>query len=329
MILHFFLLALGLALGFWGISALAVLSTPVPENPWSNKANPPEGEYFRVSDNTEIFIRHWLPDKKPQKAILALHGLGQHSGYHRRFGKSLARRGIAYYAFDMRGNGLTRTLHGDIPSIERLYDDVDDFIQYIRQRHPQSVVYVLGHSLGGAFAASWAAERNPMIDGLLILSPAMTATAAPVPPLNYLKGPAAWMFFPHRPVLEIDSRAYARERLSQIINIPEEVDFIVSDELHLRKLSMRFALAANYFRKRTISLAPHIQIPTLTLVGEADPARVGAKQFYDALTVTDKSFILIPDVGHMILQIQETPLIVQEVLAWLEVHNTNYQRGEK
>ena len=148
----------------------------------------------------------------------------------------------------------------------------------------------------------------------------MTAGAASVPWHNYLKGPAAWLFFPHRPVLEIGADAYAPERLTQTVNLPEEVDFIAQDPMHLQKMSMQFALAANRFRNETIDLAPQIQVPTLTLVGDADPAQVGAEQFYQALRTADKTYVRVPHATHLLFHIQEMPLVVQEVYTWLQSH---------
>jgi alpha-beta hydrolase superfamily lysophospholipase len=268
-----------LCIAFWTISACLVLQVPISPDPWRDQSIPDEGEYVRASDGTDLFVRRWLPSGTIQQVIIALHGLGQHSGYHHRFGAGLAENGIAYYAVDLRGNGLTRTPHGDVPSVRRLYADVDDLVLTLRKRYPNSRLYVSGHSLGGAMAAMWAAERKPQIDGLMVLAPAMTAAATHVPWLNYLKGPAAWLFFPHRPALDIGEDAYAFKRLTQVINIPEEVEYIIHDTLHLQKMSMQVALAANRFRKEAIFLAPQIRIPTLTLVGDADPALSGARQF--------------------------------------------------
>jgi alpha-beta hydrolase superfamily lysophospholipase len=299
---------------------MAVLLTHLPSDPWRGQPLQANGEYIRVSDGAELFVRHWLPIGETRQVILALHGLGQHSGYHHRFGAQLAETGRAYFALDLRGNGLTRTAHGDVPSIERLYMDVDEIVRILRRRYPKVPVYVLGHSMGGAMVATWAAGRQPEIDGLLILSPAMTAAVTPLPWLNYLKGPAAWLFFPHRPVLSIDETAYARGRLNAIINMPTEVEFIAKDSLHLQRMSMQFALAANRFRNKAIALASQIRVPTLTLVGKADPACVGAQQFHEALTVPDKTFILVPDVGHMVFQIKEMPRVIDEVLVWLQAH---------
>ncbi|MGE5673335.1 MAG: alpha/beta fold hydrolase, partial [Mycobacterium leprae] len=133
-------------------------------------------------------------------------------------GEALQKEGIAYFTLDLRGNGLTRTPHGDIPSQQRVYADITEAIGHIKSRFPNSRVFVLGHSLGGALATSWAAQTQPGIDGLLVLAPAMTATAAPVPWTNWIKGPAAWLLMRHRATLRVGDTGYARDRLRQIVD---------------------------------------------------------------------------------------------------------------
>lgn len=300
-----------------GVSTAAVLLSTSPPAPWASAPIPSGGEYITVSDGAELFVQQWLPQADVQQVVLGLHGLGQHSGYHSRAGQSLRAAGIAYYAPDLRGNGLTRTAHGDVPSQGRVYADVTELVAHLKQRHPGARIYVLGHSLGGALAASWAAETQPDIDGLITLAPAMTAGAAPVPWTNWIKGPAAWLFLRHRPTLAIGPTAYDPGRLSQTINLPDQVDFIVRDPLHLQAMSMEFALAANDLRQQTIGRASRIQVPTLVLVGAQDPAQEGARQMYDALTVTAKHWVLVPSATHMLFQIEETPAVMAAVTDWL------------
>lgn len=303
------------------ISFSAVLLTPTPADPWRSATIPANGLYIQVSDGAELFLREWAPSPGAVKqVVLGLHGIGQHSGYQERAGVALQQAGIAYYALDLRGNGLTRTPHGDIPSQTRLYDDITEVIEQLRARFPESRLYVLGHSLGGALAASWAAETAPKIDGLLLLAPAMTATAAPVPWTNWVKGPASWLVLHHRAVLQIGDSAYDPERLRQIVDNPEDLAFIANDPLQLRSMSMAFALSANDLRQHSIERAPKIAVPTLLLVGDQDEAATGARQLYDALTISDKRWITLPWAKHMLFQIKETGAVMQEVAAWLAQH---------
>lgn len=303
-----------------GLSTTVLLMTPEPRDPWRDQPAPPEGEYLLADDGAELFLRRWLPSGKVAQVVLGLHGLGQHSGYHQAAGESLAASGVAYYALDSRGNGWTRTKHGDLPSVERLYDDLDLLVAQLEERYPEARVYVLGHSLGAATAAAWAAERQPDIGGLLVLAPAMTAEAAPVPWLNWVKGPAAWMLFRQRTALQIDDQAYSRERLAPKINLPEELDRMEADPMQLKGMSMAFALAAKQVRETAIPLAGEIRVPALVLVGDADPALPGAQEFFEALAVPDKRWVTVPGASHMLFQIREREQVMAQVVEWLRAH---------
>lgn len=288
-----------------------------PLDPWAGHMVPPEGEYIQSDDGAALFMRQWLPHGDVQVVLLGIHGLGQHSGYHRAAAERFAQAGVAYYGLDTRGNGLTQTPHGDVPSVGRLYDDLDLVVAALRQRHPGARIYLAGHSMGAAMGVSWVSERQPAIAGLLALAPAMTADHAAVPWTNFVKGPALWMFARHRAVLSIAQDAYARERLQATINVPEQLDFIVSDPLQLQSMSMSFALAAQQFRDQAIGLAAQIRVPTLVLVGDQDAALPGAQRLYEALRVTDKQLVVMDDVTHMLFQLQETPAVVDTIVTWL------------
>lgn len=306
-----------LSFGFLA-SVVLVLLTPLPRDPWRKAPVPEGGLYLRATDGADLFLRHWQPARDGQRVVLAIHGLGQHSGYHHRIGAMLAERGTIYYAVDLRGNGLTRTPHGDVPSVERLYDDLDELLIQMRQRHPGIPVFVLGHSLGGSLVASWAAERQPAIlDGLVIIAPAATAEAADVPWVNWLVGPALWTLFPHRSVMSIADDAYAPERLSRTIDLPDEVTRIASDPLQLRGMSMAFALAAARLREQAARLAPRIAVPTLVLVGDQDPALAGARQLYEMLPNNGRSWTEISNGPHLLFHVQATPAVAEAIHTWL------------
>ena len=69
---------------------------------------------------TQFYTRTYLPaDAAPPKAVVvAVHGFAEHIGRYAHFHPLIAARGIAVFAFDQRGFGLTgqdtgRTAEGD------------------------------------------------------------------------------------------------------------------------------------------------------------------------------------------------------------------------
>src|SRR5215210_1327201 len=61
---------------------------------------------FSGSGALPLYYQVWLSTEGPRRAVLVnLHGLGDHSGLYPALATHFPTRGIALYAYDMRGNG--------------------------------------------------------------------------------------------------------------------------------------------------------------------------------------------------------------------------------
>jgi len=65
--------------------------------------------YITGPQNTQFYTRTYLPptSSPPKALIIALHGFNEHVGRHAHIHTPLAQRGLAVFAFDQRGFGLT------------------------------------------------------------------------------------------------------------------------------------------------------------------------------------------------------------------------------
>ncbi|KAK7749751.1 hypothetical protein SLS53_000330 [Cytospora paraplurivora] len=113
-----------------------------------------EGQ-FKVGD-TSLYTKTWLPDEStPTVAKLVfVHGFSDHVGRYYDFFPSLARSGIAVYAFDQRGWGRSvrhpseKGLTG--PTAQVLSDIAAFFESVAAPAEPASApLFVMGHSMGG------------------------------------------------------------------------------------------------------------------------------------------------------------------------------------
>lgn len=84
-------------------------------------------------------------------AILA-HGSSAFSGEMNPVAKSLAAAGVSAVALDVRGHGASGQ-RGDIAYIGQLEDDLADLLAHLREGRPDAHFSLIGHSLGGGFAA--------------------------------------------------------------------------------------------------------------------------------------------------------------------------------
>ncbi len=126
-----------------------------------------------MEDGARLPLRAWLPGMPPRAAIVAVHGLNDHSGAFERTGEFLAARGFAVYAFDQRGFGRTAQT-GIWAGGDRMADDTWQVARLLRLRHPDVPVYGIGESMGGAVFLR-ALQRHPQgwIDAVALTAPAV------------------------------------------------------------------------------------------------------------------------------------------------------------
>ncbi|HSM02809.1 MAG TPA: lysophospholipase [Acidimicrobiia bacterium] len=126
-----------------------------------------------ASDGTEIFSREWSPDGEARSSIVMVHGLAEHSGRYLHVGESLARRGHHVRASDLRGFGRSSGRRAWVERWDDYLDDLEDDMDAARRFGVP--VTLLGHSLGGLVAISYALSDRPAADLLVLSAPGLDA----------------------------------------------------------------------------------------------------------------------------------------------------------
>jgi len=120
----------------------AIVSCPrLAGKPWGEKQMSTATLAVREEDFTgagglRIHYRSWLPEGAPRAVVAICHGVNSHSGQHAWTAETLAGRGFAVYAVDLRGRGKSEG--------ERFYVDDDlgkeevmaDILGWIEARLP-------------------------------------------------------------------------------------------------------------------------------------------------------------------------------------------------
>ncbi|WP_232090637.1 alpha/beta hydrolase [Billgrantia diversa] len=126
-----------------------------------------------AEDGYRLPLRHWPAKESAQVVVLAVHGFNDHAGSFEIMANALTPHGIEVYAHDQRGFGTTdqRRLW---PGHERLRNDVILLAELLRERHPDTPLYLIGKSMGAAVSMlAMAAEAPPPVDGSVLISPAV------------------------------------------------------------------------------------------------------------------------------------------------------------
>lgn len=145
-----------------------------------------EGRLTGARD-VDLFWQGWLPAGEPTGVLLISHGLGEHSGRYGNVVDAVLPDGWAVYALDHRGHGLSGGRRAHLERYAHWIADLDAFRRMVAARHPGLPVVLLGHSMGGQIALSYALEHPDGLRGLVLSAPALASNAVPAPLVAVLR----------------------------------------------------------------------------------------------------------------------------------------------
>jgi len=154
---------------------------------------------LKLGRSQSAHLYAWTPEQVPRGCVQIVHGMAEHGGRYARVGAALAKAGYAVYAQDLPGHGRT------VRSADEL-GHVDDFDGWkitlsainqvraeIERRHPETPLFVLGHSRGSFLTQDYIVEHGQGLAGAML-----SASCADMGPMRavglaLLRGEALWM----------------------------------------------------------------------------------------------------------------------------------------
>ena len=268
---------------------------------------------FAVSDGLTLFERHWLPEGTARAGVVIVHGYAEHSGRYEHVGSLLAERGYAVHAFDLRGHGQSAGARAFVRSADEYLDDLDAFLA--RNRDSARPLFLLGHSMGGTIVTLEVIARAPVIDGLILSGPALTASGAS-PVLTRIVLLLA-RFLPRLRLRKLDAAAVSRD--GAVVTAYE------SDPLVDRGKMYVGTAAAMVRAMRAIEKdVPRIRLPLLVMHGTedrlADPQ--GSRSLHERASSPDKTLHLYAGLYHEIFNEPEQQEVLADLLAWLDARTS-------
>ncbi len=127
---------------------------------------------YRSSDNTAMVLHYWEASR-PTAVVQLLHGMNDHSARFDTLGTFLSTHDITVYADDHRGHGLSATAEerghiADENGWRLLLDDQYLLTEYIQNRHPQTPIFLLGHSMGSFIVRTMIGEHHTPYSGAIL-----------------------------------------------------------------------------------------------------------------------------------------------------------------
>lgn len=271
-----------------------------------------------LSDQGERYRRAWLPPE-PKRALILVHGYGEHAGRYDEMAMHFAERGFAVHAFDQAGHGRTAGPRGHVDRFSRLPEEVARFADLVALDHPGVPITLLGHSMGGLVVAATCIEHRLPVDRV-VLSGALLALEADFRQRMSLF--AARLLSAIWPTLGLATGLDA-EGLSRD---PEVIRRYLDDPYVKDRMTTRFAAGMNEALAKAASGASQVTLPMLVLHGGLDPISppAGSRAFHAGLPASIAAasrLEIYPELRHEIFNEPDRVAVWQDILDWLEVES--------
>lgn len=264
-------------------------------------------------DGLSLHMCHWGVDScEAPKAILIVHGLGEHSGRYKHVASFFIRNGWSMYSYDQRGHGKSGGKRGHSPSVEHNLDDLRRVIESI----PEKQVVIYGHSFGGNVVANFLvrSEFNNLIKRRVkkaILSSAW---------LKLHKEPSLTERLAAKIISKIAPSFSQSNKLdaNELSYLPEVASEYLSDPLNHDRISV--SLFTNFYKSGIYAIenASKLNTPTLVIHGKDDRIISPKGSIEFTRNTNDTATLkLYPNTKHEPHNDQSSCAILTDINTWL------------
>jgi alpha-beta hydrolase superfamily lysophospholipase len=262
-----------------------------------------------TADATPLHVADWPIGPGADRGIVLMHGLGEHCGRYAHVARFFNDCGYSVRTYDHRGHGRSGGARGDVPDADALLRDahvaIDDFAQNLA-----APPLLLGHSMGGLFAAYYATRAISPLGGLILSSPALgiRLSGAQKLLLQILRALAPGLGIPNG----LDSKYLSHRQ--------EVVDAYDSDPLVHPKISARLLRAMLTAIENSQAQASTLGIKTLLVVAGDDHLvdAGGSEAFHTKLAPGVGTMHRYPGYYHELFNETGADRVFDDVRAWLD-----------
>ena len=274
-----------------------------------------------AEDGYRLPLRHWPAEDghghEPRALVLAVHGFNDHGGSFDIMAEALAPHGIATYAHDQRGFGLT-TQRRIWPGHERLVADIHHLVMLLQARHPDTPLYLVGKSMGAAVVLL-ALEQEPPVAGSVLIAPAVWGLDA----MPWYQRASLWLGVRLIPGASFSSATVRRLGIEPTDD-PEIAERLSRDPLILHRARVDTLYGVSETMSLALEAARDLPSPALILYGDED--QVIPPEAICALLerlpgkgdgVPGWRLALYPDGYHMLTRYTQRERTEVDLAAWL------------
>lgn len=267
--------------------------------------------YFKNQENLSIYIQNWLPENPAKAVLLIVHGLNEHSGRYDYFSNFFVNEGFAVYSMDLIGHGKSDGTRAYVKDFVNYIDDINLYLDKIKQLQPGSPIFLIGHSMGGLIGALLLIDYPDQFAGA-VLSGSVVQVPDDVSPLFISLGKFISLVLPKLRLLKID--------LSGLSRNPDVVQAYKDDPLvNSGKFTARISAEMNKSFDRVAVEGSRIKSPVLILHGGSDRiVNPACSHFLYALVSSDiKKLIIYDSFYHEIYNDPGHEQVFEDVSSWI------------
>lgn len=260
---------------------------------------------------TRIVYDAWAPDGEVTGLVVLSHGLGEHARRYDHVIDRLGGLGLTVYALDHRGHGRSGGKRLELKSWSDYVEDLHELFRIARAAHPGTTTFLLGHSMGGAIALSYALEHQDELDGVMLSGPAVVlgdGTPKILIPVGKILGRIA----PGVPVQSLDSADVSRD--------PDVVAAYDADPLvHHGKIPAGLASGLVGAMESYPARLPALTVPVLLQHGSEDRLAdvAGSRLIAERAGSTDLTIEVYDGLFHEVFNEPEKDRVLDDLVAWL------------
>lgn len=267
---------------------------------------------FTGGSATRIVYDIWSPEDDPRGVLVLCHGLGEHARRYDHVAERLTEIGLTVYAPDHRGHGRSGGKRLHLKDMTEFTDDIARMFAIADEAHTGRPRFLLGHSMGGAIALSYALDHPGELTALALSGPAVVVTAG-TPGVVVEAGKLIGRFLPDLPVQKLDPNHVSRD---PAVVAAYNADPLVHHGLVPAGIARALVLGEQSYPQRL----PSLTVPVLLQHGTddklTDPS--GSRLVADRAGSDDVTLKLYEGLYHEIFNEYEKDKVLDDLVEWLK-----------
>jgi alpha-beta hydrolase superfamily lysophospholipase len=280
---------------------------------------------FITEDGASLPLRRWLPKNETHAVLIALHGFNDYSKFFTTPAEYLSRAGIACFAYDQRGFGLTPK-RGLWAGHQAYVDDLQVLVRLLKQRYPKLPIYLLGESMGGAVIITAMGQTTmPAVNGIILSSPALWARET----MPWYQTSLLWVAAHSVPWMVLTGKGVVKVTPSDNIKM---LRALWHDPWVIKGARVEAIYGLTDLMDAAFEKARSLHGNTLMLYGEKDDIipKQPTYQFLQQFLTTDKAnktVAIYPNGHHLLLRDLKAPTTWQDIAAWISHQSDKLPSG--